>query len=150
MWLRREVDNPLRDAGMFVTSIHYDQARSMRTTLDPGLLAQPGFRFLLQLSVPVIDRIWTTRRDGTPIVRIAATDHSWVELTPSMHTALQSGPTDLVIEIELAAELWRIHDHPVLSRLGITDSALSRTIWIDHRDQPLTHRSTPQEHPPSR
>jgi protein-L-isoaspartate O-methyltransferase len=143
MWLRRAVDNPLRDAGTFVTSIDYDDARPARTTIEPTLLTQPDFRFLLQLIAPVIDRIWTSHRDGTSIVRIAATDHSWAELTPSTHTALQNGPTDLLDKIEHAAQLWHKHHHPAPTRLGITDTPDQRTIWLDNHDQPLAQQPAP-------
>ncbi len=137
MWLRRAVDNPLRDAGTFRTSIDYDQATPTRTAIDSALLARAGFRFLLQLVTPAIDRIWTARRDGQTLVRIAATDDSWAELDPTSGAALQSGPTDLLAEIDQAVRIWTEHGEPDPSRLGITDTARGRTVWLDHPDHAI-------------
>ncbi|MGI9000693.1 MAG: methyltransferase domain-containing protein [Pseudonocardia sp.] len=137
MWLRRHLENPLRDGGAFVTHIDYDDARPTHTTLEPGLLHQPDFRFLLQLVAPSIERIWTSHRTGTPIVRIAAADGAWAELDPTAHTALQGGPTDLITDIEAAAALWQQYGRPHPARLGITDGADGRTVWLDSPEHPL-------------
>lgn len=137
MWLRRHIENPLRDGGAFATHLDYDDARPTHTTIDPALLHQPDFRFLLQLIAPGIERIWTSHRTGTPIVHIAAVDGAWAELDPAVQTALQGGPADLITDIEHAAALWHQYGRPHPARLGITDGATGRTIWLDSPEHPL-------------
>ncbi|MGH3612389.1 MAG: methyltransferase domain-containing protein, partial [Pseudonocardia sp.] len=80
MWMRRDITNPLRDGGTFSTHIDYDDAHTRPSSIDPALLDHPDARFFLQLAAPEVDRIWTSRRDGTPIIRITATTGDWVEL----------------------------------------------------------------------
>jgi hypothetical protein len=127
---------PLRDGGAFAAHID-DDAHPTHTTIEPELLHQTDFRFLLQLIAPGIERIWTSHRTGTPIVRIAAADGAWAELDPAAHTALHGGPTDLITDIERTAALWQQYGRPHPARLGITDGATGRTIWLDSPEHSL-------------
>jgi protein-L-isoaspartate(D-aspartate) O-methyltransferase len=140
MWLRRELDNPLRDGGSFATHIDYGDAEHVSTPIESAVLDDPDFRFLLQLVQPRIDRIWSSRRAGALIVRIAGTGGSWIELDPVAGSALHAGPSDLLGGIERAVALWHQHQHPEQSRLGITQGPGGCTVWLDSPEHPLTTR----------
>jgi protein-L-isoaspartate O-methyltransferase len=70
MWLRAHADNPLRDGGRLTTHIDYEDARTTTTQIDPAILDQPGFRFLLQFTIPGIGPIWTAIRHGRTLIRL--------------------------------------------------------------------------------
>lgn len=102
MWLRAHADNPLRDGGRLTTHIDYEDARTTTTQIDPAILDQPGFRFLLQFTIPGIGPIWTAIRHGRTLIRLRGDGGAWAELDPATGTLIQGGPTDLFDHIQHA------------------------------------------------
>jgi protein-L-isoaspartate O-methyltransferase len=112
MWLRAHADNPLRDGGRLTTHIDYEDARTTTTQIDPAILDQPGFRFLLQFTIPGIGPIWTAIRHGRTLIRLRGDGGAWAELDPATGTLIQGGPTDLFDHIQHAAHQWDHLNHP--------------------------------------
>jgi hypothetical protein len=137
MWLRADADNPLRDGGQITTRIDYDNARITTTQLNPSILNNPEFRFLLQLTAPSIGQIWTATRHGRALIRVSGDDGAWAELDPAIGTFIQGGPTDLIDHIEHAARQWDQLGHPEPTRLGVTAGPAGQTIWLDSPQHPI-------------
>ncbi len=131
MWLRAHVNDPLRDGGQVATHIDYDDAHERTTRLDPGILNEPGFRLLLQLTAPDVRQIWTSTRDDNTIIRISGSGGAWAEFNPAADTVIHDGHTDLFAHIERAATLWSQHGHPQPSSFGITVGSTGQTVWLD-------------------
>jgi hypothetical protein len=106
MWLRAQADNPLRDGGQITTHIDYDGARTTTTHVDPSILADPAFRFLLQLTAPHIGQIWTSTRDGKTLVRVPGDGGAWADLDPATCAVTQGGLVDLFEYIDHVANQW--------------------------------------------
>lgn len=132
-----EPGNPLRDGGRLVTRIDYDDARTTTTRLDPGILAEPAFRFLLQLAAPNVGQIWTATRDGTTLVRVSGDSGAWAELDPATGVLTQGGPVDLFEYIGYAADQWGRLGYPETGRFGITAGPAGHTSWLDSPQHPV-------------
>lgn len=138
MWMRSRADNPLRHGGVFRTHYDQDEATGGSTSLDVGVLAEPGFRFLLQLIVPDIGFIpRDADRAGKPIRITQEGGRSWAELHPGTGAVLQAGPVDLVGQLERAADLWRRLAGPGVERLGTTTGPGGTAVWVDSPANPL-------------
>ncbi len=153
MWLRAQVDNPLRDGGQLTTHSDYDGAHATATPFDADILDEPGLRVMLQFTAPDIDQIWTSARGGRTLVRVCDDRGAWAELDPTTGILLQDRPTDLVARVENAAHLWHEHGRPEPTRLGVTVGPTGWTLWRDSPQHPITwmptgeRRATPV-HPP--
>jgi protein-L-isoaspartate(D-aspartate) O-methyltransferase len=138
MWMRTRADNPLRHGGQYRTHYDHDEASPDSTSLNPHVLAEPGFRFLLQLMLPDIGFIpRDAGRSGRPIRIAEEAGESWAEVDPLTGAVLQAGPVDLVGHLERTAELWSRFAEPTVDRLGITTSPTGTTIWLDSPTHPL-------------
>ncbi|HEX2297311.1 MAG TPA: methyltransferase domain-containing protein [Pseudonocardiaceae bacterium] len=137
MWLRAQADNPLRDGGRLATRIDYDDARTTTTQLNPAILAEPAFRFLLQLTAPNVGQIWTAIRDGRTLVRVSGDGGAWADLDPATGALTQGGPVDLFEYIDYAAGLWDRLGYPEPGRFGITAGPVGQTGWLDSPQHPV-------------
>lgn len=120
-------DNPLRDGGQIITHIGDDDARTTTTPLDPAVLDDPGFRFLLQLI-----------RDHRTLIRVSGQDGTWAELDPTTGAVTQVGRTDVFDHIEHADKHWDQHGHPDPARLGTTAGPTGQTIWLGSPEHPFS------------
>ncbi|MGH3619005.1 MAG: hypothetical protein ACRDQV_13455, partial [Pseudonocardiaceae bacterium] len=121
--------------GSAITHIDYDDVRTTTTSLNPAVLNDPDFRFLLQLTASSVGQIWTSVRDGRTLIRISGGDGAWAELDPTTGAVTQGGRTDLFDGIEHAAKHWDQHGHPDPARLGITAGPTGQIIWLDSPQQ---------------
>ncbi|MGH3827814.1 MAG: hypothetical protein ACRDQX_11670, partial [Pseudonocardiaceae bacterium] len=80
MWLRARVDNPLPNGGRYTTVFSLDGAESRTTDLDPKLLDDRDFRFVMQRYVPSLQSISRAHRDDAAVLALRAHDTSWAEV----------------------------------------------------------------------
>ncbi|MGH3831800.1 MAG: hypothetical protein ACRDRS_15360 [Pseudonocardiaceae bacterium] len=142
MWLRARVDNPLRNGGRYTTVFSLDGAESRATDVDPELLNNRDFRFVLQHYVPNLQSITWTRRDDAAVLALRAQDASWVEVVvdeaqPGRYPITQGGPGRIWDDVERAASMWTSLGRPVRERFGVTATAEGKhRYWLDSPDGP--------------
>jgi len=146
MWLRVRVDNPLRDGGRFTTVFNLDGAESRLTDVDPKLLENRDFRFVVQRYVPTLHSIsWSHREDGV-VLELRCHDAAWAEVTTAEaktghHMLTQGGPRHIWDDVERAAAIWFSLGRPVRHRFGLTATVDGQHhYWLDspegkHLDQ---------------
>lgn len=131
MWLRARTDNPLRDGGVYETSINVDDPRYCITELDPALLDDPNLLFLIQWRVPNIqslyhdERGWLHIRVRDGLTRVDASPRNgWYHVIDVGQAAWNT--------IEETAVWWLTHDRPTRSRFGLTAMASGEhRVWLD-------------------
>ncbi|MGH3720447.1 MAG: hypothetical protein ACRDRI_16705 [Pseudonocardiaceae bacterium] len=140
MWLRAQVDNPLRDGGCYTTVFSLDGAESRTTDVDPELLDDPDFRFVVQRYVPSLQSISWARRDDAAVRTLRAHDTSWTEVEvaearPRRYGITQGGPGRIWHDVERAASMWTSLGRPVRQRFGLTATAEGKHYyWLDSPD----------------
>ncbi|MGH3940000.1 MAG: methyltransferase domain-containing protein [Pseudonocardiaceae bacterium] len=140
MWLRARVDNPLRDGGRYTTVFNLDGAESRRTDVDPTLLNDPDFRFVVQRYLPTLQSVYWTSRDDTAVLELRGSDAAWAEVTASetktgWYPLTQGGPHPIWNDVERAATTWNALGRPARHRFGLTatiDGA--HRYWLDNPD----------------
>lgn len=135
MWLRADVANPLRDGGEFNTVIDHDDEDQHATALDPQILRDTDLRFVLQLTDPTLQHLWSSHHDGIDTLHLSAEDGSWVQVRPHHEQTLvtQGGPRRIWATIESAMELWDQLGRPTRDRFGLTvTTATTPDYWLDH------------------
>lgn len=146
MWARPEAGNPLHPHES--TAPVVDLSRYSRTTtpLDPSILDDEGFRFLLQLQAQGVcpsyraDTYDPHAGNSRRAVVLSATDGSRAAVftdTNDVHAVLQSGPRRLWDTVESTARLWTELGEPAVDRFGITahDDG-NQYVWLDTSDAP--------------
>jgi methyltransferase of ATP-grasp peptide maturase system len=137
MWLRARVDNPLRDGGRYTTVFSLDDAESRTTDIDPKLVDDKDFRFVLQRYVPMLQSITWARQDEIPMLVLRAQDTSWAEVTVAetrsgRHMVTQGGPDRMWDDVERAAAAWTSLGRPVRQRFGLTATVDGKhRYWLD-------------------
>lgn len=140
MWLRARVDNPLRDGGRFTTVFDLDGAESRLTDVDPQLLDNPDFRFVVQRYVPTLQSIYWARRDEVAVLELRGSDAAWAEVTAvetrtGHYPLTQGGPCPIWDEVERAATVWNALGRPVRHRFGLTATVDGEhRFWLDSPD----------------
>ncbi|MGH3753635.1 MAG: hypothetical protein ACRDRP_13225 [Pseudonocardiaceae bacterium] len=140
MWLRARIDNPLRTGGRYTTVFSLDGAESRATDVDPALVDDRDFRFVLQRYVPGLQSITWTRRDDTAMVALRADDASWAEVVaaeaqPGRYPITQGGPGRIWDEVERAASVWSSLGRPARQRFGVTATVDGQhRYWLDSPD----------------
>ncbi|WP_018348245.1 methyltransferase domain-containing protein [Longispora albida] len=134
MWLRAEAGSPFRTPGTFGAQLDHSSTSTRTTTLDPAILDDPGFRFVLQLDEPGIKLPGTISYDNGPDrLLVQAEDGSWVEIDGN--TVVEGGPRRLWAVIEGAVATWDKHGRPARDRFGITASINQPArYWVDSPD----------------
>lgn len=140
MWLRACIDNPLRDGGRYTTEFNLDGAQSRSTGIDPKLLDDPDFRFVVQRYVPALQSIHWTRRDDAAVLTLHGSDASWAETTaveaePGRYPITQGGPHLIWDDVERAGAVWNALGRPARHRFGLTATVDGKHhYWIDDPD----------------
>jgi methyltransferase of ATP-grasp peptide maturase system len=142
MWLRPQMDSPLRVPEPSHTRSSRHAARTS-TALDPSILVEDdSFRFLLQLQLrgtrglrrtKVYDPHTRTTCDG---VLIDASDGSHAEVItdPALdkqHPVIQAGPRRLWDSVEAAHQLWCHFGKPGPNRFGVVANHTTQFVWFD-------------------
>jgi methyltransferase of ATP-grasp peptide maturase system len=147
MWLRARVDNPLRDGGRYTTVFSLDGTESRTTDVDPELVDNRDFRFVLQRYVPRLQSITWARRDDAAVLELRAHDTSWAEVVvaeaqPGRYPITQGGPCRIWDDVERAALMWNSLGRPVRQRFGLTATVDGKhRYWLDSPDG--QHLDTP-------
>lgn len=147
MWLRARVDNPLRDGGRYTTVFSLDDAESHTTDIDPKLVDDKDFRFVLQRSVPMLQSITWARQDEIPMLVLRAQDASWAEIAVSetrsgRHMVTQGGPHRMWDDVERAAAAWTSLGRPTRQRFGLTATVDGKhRYWLDNPEGPVLDMS---------
>jgi methyltransferase of ATP-grasp peptide maturase system len=137
MWLRARVDNPLRNGGHYTTVFSLDDAESRTTDVDPRLVDDRDFRFVLQRHVPMLQSITWASQDETAVLTLRAQDTSWaevavVETRSGRHVVTQGGPNRMWDDVERAAAAWTSLGRPVRQRFGLTATVDGKhRYWLD-------------------
>jgi methyltransferase of ATP-grasp peptide maturase system len=138
MWLRARVDNPLRDGGRYTTVFSLDGAESRTTDVDPKLVDDRDFRFVLQRYVPRLQSIsWVRRDDTATVLALRADDASWaevvlVETQPGRYSITQGGPGRIWDGVERAVSVWDSLGRPGRQRFGLTATVDGKhCYWLD-------------------
>lgn len=138
MWLRARVDNPLRDGGRYTTVFDLDGAQSRLTDVDPRLLDDPDFRFVVQRYVPTLQSINWSRCDEAVVLVLRCSDASWAEITETetgRYALTQGGPHPIWDEVERAAAVWNALGRPARHRFGLTATVTGgQRYWLDTPD----------------
>ncbi len=140
MWLRARVDNPLRNGGRYTTVFNLDGAESRSTAIDPELIDNRDFRFVLQRYVPRLQSITWARRDDDAVLELRADDASWAEVTAAKagagrYAITQGGPGRIWDDVERAASAWNSLGQPVRQRFGLTATVDGKhRYWLDNPD----------------
>ena len=140
MWLRARVDNPLRNGGRYTNIFNLDGAESRTTDVDPKLIDDQDFRFVLQHYLPSLQSISWTRRDETAVLELRADDASWAEVVatetePERCSITQGGPCRIWDGVERAASAWDSLGRPVRHRFGLTATVDgTHCYWLDSPD----------------
>ncbi|MGQ0779300.1 MAG: methyltransferase domain-containing protein [Pseudonocardiales bacterium] len=140
MWLRSRVDNPLRNGGRYTTVFNLDGAKSRRTDVDPKLLDDPDFRFIVQRYVPTLQSIYWASRDDVAVLELRGSDAAWAEVTASETTTgqyplTQGGPHPIWNDVERAATAWNALGRPTRHRFGLTSTIDGEhRYWLDSPD----------------
>ncbi|WP_018350925.1 methyltransferase domain-containing protein [Longispora albida] len=134
MWLRAAVGNPLRDGGTLIRDRDHTNSTTRPSSLDPAILDDPGFRFVVQLDEPHITAPGTISYDHGPEKLYIRAGESWAELDSS-GTVTEGGPRRVWAQIERTAATWDKHGRPDRERFGITASThWPARYWIDEPD----------------
>jgi methyltransferase of ATP-grasp peptide maturase system len=108
--------------------------REATTNLDPAALADPAFRFFLQL------HLRTGRSDHyRDRVSVVANDGSWAELTADDHLVRYDGTHNPWEIVEQAHHAWNDLGRPELADLGLTVTPSAQYIWHRTADSAWTH-----------
>ncbi|MGW2543672.1 methyltransferase domain-containing protein [Kitasatospora sp. NPDC001574] len=98
--------------------------------LDPTVLSDSGFRFLLTLALPGFEIQFTHGSDGT--ITAAHTWHpdgSWAELRDGI--GWQGGPRRLLNLADSALSTYRIHGQPTRRRFRLKVTPTEQWAWIE-------------------
>ncbi|HSV67488.1 MAG TPA: methyltransferase domain-containing protein [Mycobacteriales bacterium] len=152
MWLRSHVGDPVPDGHGFTTCLDLAGAEQGNTRLNPALLDNWDFRFILQLHDPALQSAGRITRDGIELYSLICIDSSWAEI----HTApgpndcypiIQGGPRRIVDSTESTAHAWTELGRPSRDRYGLTATTDKQHIWLDHPDSPHFWPLTPPRQP---
>ncbi|MGH3938105.1 MAG: methyltransferase domain-containing protein [Pseudonocardiaceae bacterium] len=142
MWLRRDLDNPLREQERPMLVGARRVARTF-TTLSPAtVLGSNEFLLLLQLELPglrmvcstdVFDPLERRNRAGTLLY---ARDGSHAQVIDELevhgrHRVIQAGFRRLWDTVETAYELWTQLGNPTPQRFGIVANQTVQFVWLD-------------------
>lgn len=143
MWLRPDVDSPVRDlTGVDDVSSGRRQARTS-TTLNPGpIVEDDSFRFFLQLHLHGIRGFFPARvhdpNSGTEREGFAltASDGSRAEIFANpdqdgCHLVVHRGPRRLWDGVEAAYRSWTHLGRPAPDRFGVVANRTTQFVWLD-------------------
>jgi len=142
MWLRRELDNPLRAEGSPVRISAKNVARSL-TPLSPSrVLADSAFAFFLQLQLPGLRMMCSTTvfdpelRRNRPRVLLYGRDGSHAEITnepgdDGQYRVVHGGARRLWDTVETAFQQWTRLGYPEPSRFGVVANPTVQFAWLD-------------------
>lgn len=142
MWLRARVDNPLRDGGRYTTVFSLDDAETRATDIDPRLVDDKDFRFVLQRYVPDLQSIGWAYRGETAVLELRAKDASWAEAVVAQaesgrYPITQGGPERIWDSVERAASVWDLLGRPARQRFGLTATIDGKhSYWLDSPEGP--------------
>ncbi|MGH4016321.1 MAG: ATP-grasp peptide maturase system methyltransferase [Pseudonocardiaceae bacterium] len=138
MWLRAQADNPLRDGGRYTTVFNLDGAQFRLTDVDPKLLEDVDFRFVVQRYVPTLQSMTWIRRDDVAVLVLHGSDASWAEVTAieteaGRYALTQGGPRPIWDDVERAAAAWNTLGRPARHRFGLTATVDgAHHYWLDN------------------
>lgn len=107
--------------------------RGVRSTVDPGMLADRSLMWALQLQLPGALTVGLNF-EGRPGRWFLHPDGSWAVLESDregMAYAYQGGPREMWTTIEAAASRWLTEGRPALNRYGLTVTAEENAVWLD-------------------
>ncbi|MGH3814509.1 MAG: methyltransferase domain-containing protein [Pseudonocardiaceae bacterium] len=108
--------------------------REATTDLDPTALADPAFRFFLQL------HLGTGRSDHyRDRVSVVADDGSWAELTAGDHLVRYDGTHNAWETVEQAHHIWNDLGRPETADFGLTVTPAAQYVWHRTPDSAWTH-----------
>ncbi len=108
--------------------------RKATTDLDPAALADPAFRFFLQL------HLGTGRSDHyRDCASVVADDGSWAELTAGDHLVRYDGTHNPWETVEQAHRIWNDLGLPETADLGLTVTPGAQYVWHRTPDSAWTH-----------
>lgn len=145
MWLRPDVDSPLRTPDPARVRSSRDAARTS-TALDPApLIEDDSFRFLLQLHLRGA-RGFRRANAYDPRTRttchgfaVETADGSYAEVVAEpdpdgRYPVIQAGPRRLWDNVEAAHQLWQHLGQPDPSRFGVVANSTTQFVWHDTDD----------------
>lgn len=133
MWLRPRANDPLRNEaqGDFVFDLR--DARHSVSELDPKLLRDADFGFVLACHVRDIVMSATFVDPAGFVLRTG--DGSWCRVEATTRATVQCGARSIWDEVEAAASRWAQLGRPTRGRYGITaTSSGERQVWLDEPD----------------
>ncbi|MGQ0837431.1 methyltransferase domain-containing protein [Actinokineospora sp.] len=141
MWLRPEVDNPLRPHQAISTEVPNPVAHST-TRIDPlPLVDDPDFRFLLQLQVHGAESFYRNEIERRSVVTLCTSDGAradvFVERTAGTHQVIQRGHRRLWDTVEATHQRYVELGNPAVARFGLTGTPTAQFVWIDSPDDSL-------------
>ncbi|MFI2185402.1 protein-L-isoaspartate(D-aspartate) O-methyltransferase [Streptomyces sioyaensis] len=104
--------------------------------LDPGQLAQEGFRFVQSLVLSEVGEGTELDDEGRVAGhRVWSRDGSWAQVEDGV--VWQGGPRRLWDAVEAAYTWFESHGRPVRERFGVTVTPQGQTFWLDDPRQHL-------------
>lgn len=126
MWARPDAGNPHRSHEEVASSARGTASRTTAPPVSDDLVADDGFRFLLQ---PQLRGARSLTVDGRGAKIVTAFDGSRAESLAGQVT--QSGPRRLWDTVEATVRLWNDLDRPGLGRFGIVANRSTQFAWLD-------------------
>jgi len=143
MWLRAEIDNPLRDGGSYLMEINIGNPRHTATAVGPDILDDPNLRFLVQRRAPRSQSIYRIDCHGRDVVEVnAGQSRAHLDTAPlgdGLHEVTEIGPDCAWKCVDSTIDLWNHLGRPVRERFGLTATADgTHILWLD---QPGTNHA---------
>lgn len=142
MWLRQELDNPLRtpESSPFIGARKV--VRSLTNLPPADVLGNGDFSLLLQLGLPGLRMIGSTdvfdpmERRNRPGLLVYAEDGSHAQVVDEpdddgRRRVIQGGPRRLWDSVETAHELWARLAYPAPHRFGVVANQTIQFVWLD-------------------
>ncbi|WP_156754147.1 methyltransferase domain-containing protein [Actinokineospora pegani] len=140
MWMRPEVDNPLRPHQVASAATATPTARSTTRLAPLPMVDDADFRFLLQLHIHGAESLYRNEVmiDGgrQPVVTLCASDGSRADVvaesTPAgTHHVVQRGRRRLWDTVETAWRVFADSGRPDVGRFGVSVTSGEQFVWLD-------------------
>lgn len=142
MWLRHDLDNPLREQERPTLIGARKVARTLTALSPTTVLDSSDFLLLLQLELPGLRMICSTdvfdpmERCNRPGILLYAEDGSHAQVIDELeaddqHRVIQGGPRRLWDTVETAYELWARLGNPTPHRFGVVANQTIQFVWFD-------------------